>query len=131
MHTLIYPFIGPATNHCPENELCHLRAMECSNVHIILPQVIALLLMQMSIYKLLTSIMNKFQQTQWTVFLTQAHCGKPMFSPFVNFILTKTCISIHITYYSVNFKCFSLLSHKKFDNRSPFKPGSLFYLKPF
>ena len=43
MHTLIYPFTGPSSNHCPENGLCHLRAMECPKVYIILPQVVALL----------------------------------------------------------------------------------------
>ena len=38
IHTLIYPFSGPATNHCPENGLSHLRKMECPNVYIISPQ---------------------------------------------------------------------------------------------
>ena len=38
--TLIYPFTGPATNHCPKNGLSHLRIMECPNVHIISLQLI-------------------------------------------------------------------------------------------
>ena len=61
MHTLIYPFTGPATNNRLENGLCHLRVMECSNIHIMSSQIIALLFMQMSIYSLLTSITNEFQ----------------------------------------------------------------------
>ena len=42
-YTLIYPFTGLATNHTPENGLCHLRAMECPKVYINFPQVVALL----------------------------------------------------------------------------------------
>ena len=40
IYTLIYPFNGPATNHCPENGLSHLRIMKCPNVHIISPQLV-------------------------------------------------------------------------------------------
>ena len=61
IHSLIYPFTGPATNHCPENGLGHLRAMEYPNVHIISPQVVALLFMRTSIYSQLTSTTNEFQ----------------------------------------------------------------------
>ena len=60
IHTLIYPFIGPATNQRLENGLSHLRAMECLNVHTILLQVVALLFMQTSIYSQLASITNEF-----------------------------------------------------------------------
>ena len=50
VYALIYPFTGRVTNHYPENGLSYLRAMEYLNVHIISPQVVALLLMQTSIY---------------------------------------------------------------------------------
>ena len=40
IYSLIYPFTGPATNHCPENGLSHLRMMECSNVLIISLQLV-------------------------------------------------------------------------------------------
>ena len=40
IYTLIYPFTGPATNHCPENRLSHLQLMECPNVHIISLQLV-------------------------------------------------------------------------------------------
>ena len=40
IYILIYPFTGPATNHCPENGLGHLRIMECPDVHIISFQLI-------------------------------------------------------------------------------------------
>ena len=36
-HILIYPFTEVATNHCSENELNHMCAMECSTVHKISP----------------------------------------------------------------------------------------------
>ncbi len=40
IYTLIYPFTGPATNHCSENGLSHFRIMECPNVHIISLQLV-------------------------------------------------------------------------------------------
>ena len=56
--------------------------------------------------------------TQWTVFLTQAHYAKPIFSPFVKIFLIKICFAIHITH-SINFTRFALLSyHQKFDDFS-------------
>ena len=63
----------------------------------------------------------------WTVFLTQACSGKSMFSPLVNIFLNKTCFFIHITHSSVNFTWFILLSHQKFDDRTLFKPGLLWF----
>ena len=48
--------------------------------------------------------------TPWTVFLTQAYTGKPMFSPFVNNFWTKTDFSTNITNSSVNFTLFVLYS---------------------
>ena len=35
IYTLICPLTGPATNHCPENELGHLWIAEHPNVHLI------------------------------------------------------------------------------------------------
>ena len=64
MYTLIYLFIGPATNHCSENWFGHSRTIECPNVHIISPQVVAYdLICKMSIYSHLLSFMNEFQQS--------------------------------------------------------------------
>ena len=40
IYTQIYPLIGPATNHCPENGLSHLQIMERPNVHIISLQLV-------------------------------------------------------------------------------------------
>ena len=41
----------------------------------------------------------------------------PLASSSVKIILAKTCFSTHITYSSVNFIWFALLSHQKFDDR--------------
>ena len=49
----------------------------------------------------------------------------------VKIILTKTCISIHITNSSVNFTLFAFLSHQKFHERPLFKSATLFDLPPF
>ena len=60
--------------------------------------------------------------TLWAVFLIQAGCRKPVFSPFINFFFffffffTITCFSVHISH-SENFKWFALFSHQKFDDR--------------
>ena len=37
IYTLIYPFTEPATNHCSENGLNHMRVMEYPDVHKISP----------------------------------------------------------------------------------------------
>ena len=53
-----------------------------------------------------------------------AHRGKPKFRQFVNIFWTKTCFSIYIRHFSVNFSWFALLNYQKFDDRSVFKPGT-------
>ena len=60
----------------------------------------------------------------WTVFSIWVHCGKPMFSPFVNNFLSKTCFSVQITH-SENFTWFAFLRHLKFDDRPQGKPWAL------
>ena len=73
-----------------------------------------------------------FVSSLLTVFLTLAHSGKPIFSPFVNiFFFTKIYLSIYITHSSVNFTWFALLSSQKFNDRPLFKPGALFNFLPF
>ena len=64
----------------------------------------------------------------WTIFSTQAFIGKPMFSPFLNIILTKICFFVHIRYSSVNFTWFALFTHQKFDDRPLLKPGALHFI---
>ena len=63
IHTLIYPFTGLATNHCPENGLSHLRIMESPNVHIISAQFVGhCYFTQMNTDSQLLSFMKEFQQ---------------------------------------------------------------------
>ena len=50
--------------------------------------------------------------TPWTIFKTQAHCGKPMFSPFENIFFNKTYFAIDIIHSFVNFTWFANLSHQ-------------------
>ena len=67
---------------------------------------------------------SKLISTPRNVFWIQARCGNPIFSPFVNISLMKTCFSVHITH-SVTLTWFALLSHQKFSYRPLFQLEAL------
>ena len=50
-----------------------------------------------------------------------------LFDSFVN-ILTKTVLSVHSSYSSVNFTWFALISFPKFGERPLFKPGAISFI---
>ena len=54
---------------------------------------------------------NQSVSTLWTVFPPRPHSSKSMFNPFVNIFMTKTCFSIHIIHFSVNFTWLALLNN--------------------
>ena len=54
-----------------------------------------------------------------------------MANPFIKIVFAKTCFSVQITYSSVNFTWFVLVSHQKFDRRPLFKLEVLFNLQVF
>ena len=85
-HTNI-PFTGPAAISVQRMDLCHLRATECPNVHIISPQVVALLFTQTSIYSLLTSIMNEFQQTSTNLWWHRWSLGDYFEISYISYIV--------------------------------------------
>ena len=80
-----------------------------------------------------------FTGESWAVFffLARIHSGKPMFSPFVNilffffffFFFTKTFFSMHIKYFSLNFKGwhFSTGKYLKIDQCSSLEPSVWFF----
>ena len=59
-----------------------------------------------------------FLSWKTALFLTiQIQCGKPMFSSFPKFLLdTKTCFSVNLIYFSLNFMRSALLNHEKFED---------------
>ena len=80
----------------------------------------------MNVPRTFSLLLNQCVSTSWT----QANCGKLMFRPFINMLLTKTCFSVQITHSSIKCIWFALLSQQKFDGRPHFKPGapgSFFY----
>ena len=57
----------------------------------------------------------------------QARSGKPILKSFINIFFTKACFFVWITHYSVKFIWFALLRSPKFDDRSLFRSGTLWF----
>ena len=62
---------------------------------------------------------------QWLLFFFSTQ--RSLFRPFVNILLTITCFSVPIAHPSKDFTWFALLGHQKFDDRTLFKPGELWF----